>query len=150
MSRTQVPSETASWTVRVDLAHSETPSYRAGASSCIRNHRTNGPPKIGCPSHSLLSRWWLSQTSPRTPWERQSWTPSMVYSGPLDVAKVQRVCIVLRIELALVFLEEEKVMQHSSVSISLSFWEPRYQSSRRLLTSPTHLHKQTRTSQPTQ
>ena len=51
----------------------------------------------------------------------------------------------LRLELALVFLEEERVMQHSSVSISLSFWEPRYQSSRRLLKSPTHLHKQTRT-----
>ena len=34
---------------------------------------------------------------------------------------------------------------NSSVSISLSFWEPRYQSSRRLLKSPTHLHKQTRT-----
>ena len=29
-------------------------------------------------------------------------------------------------------LEEESVMQQSSVSISLSFWEPRYQSSRRL------------------
>ena len=27
----------------------------------------------------------------------------------------------LRLELALVFLEEERVMQHSSVSISLSF-----------------------------
>ena len=53
----------------------------------------------------------------------------------------------LRLELALVFLEEERVMQHSSVSISLSFWEPRYQSSRRFLTSPTHLHKQTKNSQ---
>ena len=51
----------------------------------------------------------------------------------------------LRLELALVFLEEERVMQQSSVSISLSFWEPRYQSSRRLLKSPMHLHKQTRT-----
>ena len=29
-------------------------------------------------------------------------------------------------------LEEERVMQQSSVSISLSFWEPMYQSSRRL------------------
>ena len=29
--------------------------------------------------------------------------------------------VVLRLELALVFLEEERVMQHSSVSISLSF-----------------------------
>ena len=29
-------------------------------------------------------------------------------------------------------LEEERVMQQSSVSIPLSFWEPRYQSSRRL------------------
>ena len=38
----------------------------------------------------------------------------------------------LRLELVLVFLEEERVMQHSSVSISLSFLEPRYQSSRRL------------------
>ena len=28
-------------------------------------------------------------------------------------------------------LEEERVVQQSSVSISLSFWEPRYQSSRR-------------------
>ena len=33
------------------------------------------------------------------------------------------------------FLEEERVMQQSSVSISLSFWEPRYQSSRRRHTS---------------
>ena len=32
-------------------------------------------------------------------------------------------------------LEEERVMQQSSVSISLSFWEPRYQSSRRPRTS---------------
>ena len=32
-------------------------------------------------------------------------------------------------------LEEERVMQQSSVSISLNFWEPRYQSSRRLHTS---------------
>ena len=32
-------------------------------------------------------------------------------------------------------LEEERVMQQSSVSISLSFWEPRYQSSRRLHTN---------------
>ena len=39
-------------------------------------------------------------------------------------------------------LEEERVMQQSSVSISLNFWEPRYQSSRRLHTSPSHLHKQ--------
>ena len=38
---------------------------------------------------------------------------------------------------------------NSSVSISLSFWEPRYQSSRRLLKSPTHLHNQTKNSQPT-
>ena len=56
----------------------------------------------------------------------------------------------LRLELALVFLEEERVMQQSSVSISLSFSEPRYQSSRRPLKSPMHLHKQTKTSQPTQ
>ena len=40
--------------------------------------------------------------------------------------------IVLCLELALVFLEEERVMQHSSLSISPSFLEPRYQSSRRL------------------
>ena len=39
-------------------------------------------------------------------------------------------------------LEEERVMQQSSVSISLKFWEPRYQSSRRPRTSPSHLHKQ--------
>ena len=38
----------------------------------------------------------------------------------------------LPLEHALVFLEEERVMQQSSVSISLSFCEPRYQSSRRL------------------
>ena len=41
-------------------------------------------------------------------------------------------------------LEEERVMQQSSVSISLSFWEPRYQSSRRLHTSrlvPTQTNK---------
>ena len=37
----------------------------------------------------------------------------------------------LRLELALVFLEEERVMQQSSVSISLSFLEPKYQSIRR-------------------
>ena len=47
------------------------------------------------------------------------------------------------------FLEEERMMQQSSVSISLSFWEPRYQSSRRPRTSPSHLHKQIITSQPT-
>ena len=40
------------------------------------------------------------------------------------------------------FPEEERMMQQSSVSISLSFWEPRYQSSRRPRTSPSHLHKQ--------
>ena len=40
-------------------------------------------------------------------------------------------CSLLRLELALVFL---------------SFLEPRYQSSRRLLTSPTNLHKQTKNS----
>ena len=33
------------------------------------------------------------------------------------------------------FLEEERVMQQSSISISLSFLEPRYQSSRRLQAS---------------
>ena len=32
---------------------------------------------------------------------------------------------------ALDFLGEERMMQQSSISISLSFWEPRYQSSRR-------------------
>ena len=37
---------------------------------------------------------------------------------------------------ALVFPWEERVMQQSSVSISLSFWEPRYQSSRRLQANP--------------
>ena len=46
-------------------------------------------------------------------------------------------------------LEEERVMQQSSVSISFSFWEPRYQSSRRPRTSPSHLHKQINSSQPT-
>ena len=46
-------------------------------------------------------------------------------------------------------LAEERVMQQSSVSISLSFWEPRYQSSRRLHASPSYLHKQIRTLQPT-
>ena len=49
---------------------------------------------------------------------------------------------VLRLELALVFLEEERVMQQSSISISLSFSELRYQYSRRLRASPSHLHKQ--------
>ena len=39
-------------------------------------------------------------------------------------------------------LEDERVMQQSSVSNSLSFWEPRYQSSRTPRTSPSHLHKQ--------
>ena len=41
-------------------------------------------------------------------------------------------------------LEEERLMQQSSVSISLSFWEPRYQSSRRLHAShlvPTQTNK---------
>ena len=47
-------------------------------------------------------------------------------------------------------LEQERVMQQSSVSISLSFSEPRYQSSRRLRTSPSHLHKTNKSSQPTQ
>ena len=42
---------------------------------------------------------------------------------------------------ALDFPEEERMMQQSSVSISLSFWEPRYQSSRRPRTSPSYLHK---------
>ena len=42
---------------------------------------------------------------------------------------------------ALDFPEEERMMQQSSVSISLSFWEPRYQSSRRLHASPLYLHK---------
>ena len=46
-------------------------------------------------------------------------------------------------------LEEKRVMQQSSVSISLSFWEPRYQSSRRPHASPSYLHKQIRTLQPT-
>ena len=45
-------------------------------------------------------------------------------------------------------LEEERVMQQSSVSISLSFWEPRYQTSRRLCASPSH-HKTNKSSQPT-
>ena len=56
----------------------------------------------------------------------------------------------LRLVLALVLLEEERVMQQSSVSISLSFWEPRYQSSRRLRASPSHLQKTNKSSQPTQ
>ena len=43
---------------------------------------------------------------------------------------------------ALDFLEEERMMQQSSVSISLSFLEPMYQSNRRPRTSPSHLHKQ--------
>ena len=50
---------------------------------------------------------------------------------------------------ALVFPEEEGMMQQSNVSISLSFLEPRYQSSRRLRASPSHLHKK-QSSQPTQ
>ena len=55
-----------------------------------------------------------------------------------------RLYALLRLELALVFLEEERVMQHSSVSISLSFLEPRYQSSRRPHTNhlvPTQTNK---------
>ena len=36
-------------------------------------------------------------------------------------AVASQVVAVLRLELALVFLEEERVMHHSSVSISLSF-----------------------------
>src|SRR3954463_1715274 len=50
---------------------------------------------------------------------------------------------------ALDFREEERMMQQSSVSISLSFSEPRYQSSRRLHASPLHLHKNNNSSQPT-
>ena len=38
-------------------------------------------------------------------------------------------------------LEEERVMQQSSISISLSFLEPKYQSSRILHASPSYLHK---------
>ena len=56
----------------------------------------------------------------------------------------------LPLEHALVFPEEEGMMQQSSVSISLSFWEPRYQSSRRLCASPSYLHKTNKSSQPTQ
>ena len=51
---------------------------------------------------------------------------------------------------ALVFPEEEGMMQQSSVSISLSFWEPRYQSSRRLRASPSYLHKTNKSSQQMQ
>ena len=51
---------------------------------------------------------------------------------------------------ALDFPEEERMMQQSSVSISLSFWEPRYQSSRRLCASPSYLQKTNSSSQPTQ
>ena len=40
------------------------------------------------------------------------------------------------------YLEEERVMHQSSVSISLSLWEPRYQSSRRLHASRL-IHTQT-------
>src|SRR3954466_10279209 len=50
---------------------------------------------------------------------------------------------------ALDFPEEERMMQQSSVSISLSFLEPRYQSSRRLRASPSYLHKSNNSSQPT-
>ena len=71
----------------------------------------------------VLGMSWLEWRPPRQLWQKS---------------------FLLRLELALVFLEEERVMQQSSVSISLSFWEPRYQSSRRLLKSPTHLHKQTK------
>ena len=46
-------------------------------------------------------------------------------------------------------LKRKEWCSNSSVSISLSFWEPRYQSSRRLK-SPTHLHKPTKNSQTTQ
>ena len=53
------------------------------------------------------------------------------------------------LSIALVFPEEEGMMQQSSVSISLSFWEPRYQSSRRLRMSPSYLHKTNKSSQPT-
>ena len=51
---------------------------------------------------------------------------------------------------ALVFPEEEGMMHQSSVSISLSFWEPMYQSSRRLRASPSQMHKTNKSSQPTQ
>ena len=53
------------------------------------------------------------------------------------------------LSIALVFPEEEGMMQQTSVSIYLSFWEPRYLSSRRLRASPSYLHTQIRTSQPT-
>ena len=46
--------------------------------------------------------------------------PLMVYKGTCRTL-FPSCCYVLRLELALVFPEEEGVMQHSSVSISLSF-----------------------------
>ena len=49
---------------------------------------------------------------------------------------------------ALVFPEEEGMMQQSSISISLSFREPMYQSSRRLRSSPSYLHKNNSSMQP--
>ena len=81
-----------------------------------------------------MSLWWvlgMSWLERRPPWQRRQKS------------------FLLRLELALVFLEEERVMQQSSVSISHSFWEPRYQSCRRLHASTSYLHKQIRTSQPT-
>src|SRR3954466_7772133 len=50
---------------------------------------------------------------------------------------------------ALDFPEEERMMQQSSVSISLSFLEPRYQSSRRPHASHSYLHKTNSSTQPT-
>ena len=49
--------------------------------------------------------------------------------------------VLLLLSTALDFPEEERMMQQSSISISLSFWEPMYQSSRRPHTSPSYLHK---------
>ena len=76
--------------------------------------------------------------------------PPALPEPPAPAFGVQRRCFVLLSETCYVLslrwfsLNRKGWCSNTSVSISLSFWEPRYQSSRRLLKSPTHLHKQTR------
>ena len=64
---------------------------------------------------------YLSGTPKKTP---DDWPSEWFYIEDVPLPDLMRVGLyefVLRLELALVFLEEERVMQQSTVSISLSF-----------------------------
>ena len=61
--------------------------------------------------------------------------PEQELEGCHRVERVLNTKVCYLLSMRWVFLEEETVMQQSSVSISLSFLEPRYQSSRRQHTS---------------